>query len=502
MRLAVVSLLLLAVQAKDTDASKLLGKRVKKYELDNGIRLLVLKRTGSPTFSAYIRFLVGSSDEEIGQTGTAHILEHMLFKGSEKIGTTDFAKEEKVMLEVEKLGEELDIEKRKGDGADTKKIGKLKKKIAKKLKDQRKHIVKDEISSIYQRNGGSGFNAFTSKDTTTYLIKLPANKLELWAWMESDRLRSPVLREYYAERDVVMEERRRSVDNSPGGTLYEQFLGAAFYAHPYGIPIIGWESDISLLPKRHVRNFLKTYYSPNNMAICIVGDVEPDEVYKMIKKYFEKIPRQEIPERIGTKEPKQLGERRVEVLYDASPQVMIGYHKPSLPHKDDYTFDLITAILTEGRTSRLYSSLVDEKGLAVSVSAWTGPGDRFDNLFSLHAVPRSPHTTAEVEEAIYAEFERLKTEPVSKKELQKVINNIDADYIRQLRSNSGLAHYMSSYEILTGDWRYMERYSEEIKKITAKDIMETAKKYLTKENRTVASLVKKSSAPEGAGGKR
>ncbi len=467
-----------------------LQERVKEYRLDNGLRILALHRDGSPTFSVFTRFLAGAVDENVGETGVAHILEHMLFKGSQRIGTTDFKKEKPLMAKVEKLGEELDAERRKGDSADKKKVARLKEKMAEILKEQRKYIVSDEISSIYSSNGGAAFNAFTNMDITSYIVKLPSNRLELWAWVESDRLRSPVLREYYSERDVVMEERRRSVDNSANGTLYEQFKAAAFQAHPYGNPIIGWESDISLLPKKKVKQFLKTYYSPNNMVVCIVGDIEPDKVFSVIKKYFGDIPAQNIPPRIATKEPAQKGERRIKVEFDAQPDVLIGFHKPVFPNRDDYVFDVIGSILTSGRTSRLYKSLVLEKGIAVSVDSWAAPGSRYDNLFTLEAVPRKPHTTAELETAVYAELDRLKTEPVSARELQKVINNVDADYIRGLKSNSGLAYYLSVYEIITNDWRNMMRYQDEIKKVTPEDIMRAAKKYLVKWNRTVATLVK------------
>ena len=466
-----------------------LESRVKEYVLDNGMKILVLKRSGTPTFSAYIRYLVGAVDEEVGKTGSAHILEHMLFKGSKRIGTKDFSVEQEIMHDVERIGEELDKERKKGQKANPEKIDELKKALKKRLDDQRGYIIKDEISSIYTRNGASGFNAFTGPDTTTYLVKLPSNKFELWAWLESDRISSPVMREFYSERDVVMEERRRSTDNSPEGTLYEQFKAALFIAHPYGNPIIGWESDIGLLPKDAVRDFLKTYYSPNNTVVAIVGDVEPDKVYRTIKKYFGDIPAQVIPPRVSTKEPQQKGERRIEVEMDASPSLMVGFHKPSIGHKDDYVFDIIDFVLTSGRTSRLYKSLVLEKGLAVSASGFGAGGNRYANAYALHITPRAPHTTQEVEEALYEELDRLKEEPISDRELQKVLNNMEVGFIRKLRSNSGLAYYLSDYESITGDWRYMIRYMDEIKKITPADVMEVAKKYLVKTNRTVATLV-------------
>jgi len=460
------------------------------------MKIFALHRPGSPTFSVFTRFKVGSVDESVGETGIAHILEHMLFKGSKKVGTTNYAKEEKLMRKVEAVGRELDAERLKGLPIDKQKTAELKKEMKRLLKEQREFIVTDEIATIYSRNGGASFNAFTGNDTTTYVVKLPANRLELWAWLESDRLRSPVLREYYAERDVVMEERRRSVDSTASGTLYEQFNATAFTAHPYKNPVIGWASDIATLPKKSVAKFLKTYYSPNNMVVAFVGDIEPEKVFRLMEKYFGDIPAQKIPKRVSTKEPTQKGERRIEVLFDAKPQVMIGFHKPAMPKKENYVFDIITSLLTSGRTSRLYKSLVLEKNIAVSVEAWTGPGSRYDNLLNFYAMPRSPHTVKEVEDAIYRELERLANEPVKKRELQKVLNKMEADFIRGLRSNSGLAYHISNYETLTGDWRYMTRYLDEVKKVTPKDIQTVARKYLIKKNRTVAVLV---NSKKGAG---
>ncbi|MBI5637431.1 MAG: insulinase family protein [Nitrospinae bacterium] len=469
-------------------AQSSLEGRVKEYRLKNGLHLIVLQRSGAPTFAAYIRFLVGGVDEQTGQAGVAHILEHMLFKGSKRIGTADWKKEEPLIAKVEKLGAAYDAEKLKGAKADPKKLDTLKADLQKALDAERKFIRGDEISEIYQSNGGQGFNAFTAQDTTTYLIKLPANRFELWAWMEADRLKEPVLREYYAERDVIMEERRRSVDNSPEGTLYENFLAAAFTAHPYQTPIIGWASDIDYMPLGAVKSFLKTYYSPNNMVVCIVGDLDPDYVYKTVDRYFAKIPPQVIPPRVTTVEPPQIGERRVTVRFDAKPQAIIGFHKPVREGNIDYVFDVIDYILTHGRTSRFYKSLVLEQGIAASVSGWEGPGRRYPNLYMLQAVPREPHTLAEMETAIYAEMDRLKTVPLTKEELEKVINNVEAGYLRGLQSNSGIAHYMSEYAVIEGDWREMVRYVDNIRKVTPEDVMAAANKYFTPENRTVATL--------------
>jgi predicted Zn-dependent peptidase len=481
-------------------AAPSLENRVKEYKLENGLRILVLRRPGSPTFAGYVRFLVGGSDEITGQSGVAHILEHMLFKGSERIGTSDFAKEKPLMDEVENLGAQYDAERRKGKLADEAKVKELREKLYKAMESERQYIKEDEISEIYQRFGAMGFNAFTAKDTTTYVIKLPANKFELWAWLESDRLRTPILREYYSERDVIMEERRRSVDSSPEGTLYERMLATAFIAHPYGIPVIGWPSDITLMPLDYVKSFLKTYYSPNNMVVCIVGDLEPEYVYQTIKNYFGDIPPQVIPPRVATVEPAQMGERRVEVEFDANSQLMMAFHKPTHPDRDVLVMDVIHSVLAEGRTSRLYKSLVLEKGLAVEIGGFEAPGERYDNLYILQATPRQPHSAKEVEDVINEEIEKLKSAPISKTELQKVVNGMEMDYLNKLQSNSGLAHYLSEYEIVYGDWRTMTRYMPEVRKITPDDVLRVARKYLVKSNRTVATLVphKADAGTEGA----
>jgi predicted Zn-dependent peptidase len=301
----------------------------------------------------------------------------------------------------------------------------------------------------------------------------------------------PVMREFYKERAVVMEERRLRTDDSPAGLLYEAFSASAFHAHPYHAPTIGWGSDIQTLTPAVTEAFFKRYYAPNNAVIAIVGDINPPEVIDLVERTFGKVPRGPMPPPIVTVEPTQRGERRVEVEFDAEPVVLIGYHKPAIGHPDDYVFDVIEAVLSDGVTSRLYERLVREKKLAVSVdSDTTFPGAQFPNLFAISGAPRAPHTTAEVETAIYAELERLKVEPVSKSELEKVINNLDAYLLRSLRSSSGLAGSLAYYHTVTGDWRYLVKGRDRIASVTPEDIQRVAKTYFTKNNRTVATLVK------------
>lgn len=468
-----------------------LEERVIEHDLKNGLKVLMMVRHQSPTVAAYIRFNVGSVDEVSGKTGIAHMLEHMLFKGTKTLGTTDYKKEKPLLDEIDRVANALAEEKRKGINTDKNKVKLLQKKLKELQEKHKKFVFADEFSQLYSRNGGVGYNAGTSNDGTTYTIKLPSNKLELWAAIESDRMKEPVLREFYAERDVVMEERRMRVENSAWGKLYEQFMAAAFTSHPYGVPVIGWESDIQNLTKSVTEKFLKTYYAPNNAIMGIAGDINPKKVIQLIEKYFGDIPSQPPPPPVISIEPEQKGMRRVEVIHDAEPQFIMGYHKPTLPAHDDYVFDVIDSILSNGRTSRLYKSIVLEKQIATSVGTFGAPGSKYRNLFIFTGTPRYPHTVLELEKAIEEEIEKIKTEPVTRQELQKVINQMEAGLIRGLKSNSGMASKLIYYEAVAGDWRYFLTHIEKIKQITAEDIMKTAQKYLTEKNKTVAVIKKK-----------
>lgn len=296
-----------------------------------------------------------------------------------------------------------------------------------------------------------------------------------------------------------MEERRLRNDDSPSGLLYETFTSAAFRAHPYGVPTIGWESDILSLTPAVTEAFFKTYYGPGRATIGIVGDIDAKEVMTLIENTFGKIPAAPPPPQIVTVEPPQRGERRVEVEFDAEPSLAIGFHKPALGHPDDYVFDVIDELLTDGPTSRLYSKLVRDSRLAASVHSDANyPGVRSANLFVLSATPLAPHSTAEVETAILAELERLKTEPVAPKELERIVNNLDADMVRALRSNSGLASQLALYQTVAGDWRFILKSRDKIAAVTPADIQRVATQYFTKSNRTVATLVKKTASKQVA----
>src|SRR5215470_12779049 len=351
-----------------------LADHVIEHTLTNGLTVLMVERHQTPVVSINITFAVGGANEQVGETGLAHLYEHMAFKGTRTVGTKDYAQEKPILEELARVGTELEQCQRdsanKSDGPTAEEraaIDALQKTFKELQTHASQYVVENEMALLYERHGGVGLNASTGKDVTRYVISLPANRLPLWAAIESDRMANPVLREFYKERGVVMEERRLRNDDSPNGLLFETFTSAAFRAHQYGVPTIGWESDILSLTPAATEAFFKTYYGPGRATIGIVGDINPKEVIALIENTFGKIPAAPPPPQIVTVEPPQRGERRVEVEFDAEPSVAIGFHKPGLSHPDDYVFDVIDELLTDGPTSRLYRQLVRDGRLAASV---------------------------------------------------------------------------------------------------------------------------------------
>ena len=466
-----------------------LEKKVIKTKLKNGLTVLILERHVSPTVSLYIRHRVGAADESPGETGAAHFLEHLMFKGTATIGAKDYAQEKKILAAIEETGNALDKEMLKGEKARPQTISQLTARLNELQRQAKQYFIPNELDRLYTENGGLDMNASTGQDVTTYHVSLPANKIELWARIESDRLLNPVFREFYTERDVIMEERRQRVEADPEGKLYEKFLSAAFQVHPYGRPILGWTKDMKYLSPEAARKIFEKYKAPESIVIAVVGDIEPAATLKLIEKYFGGIPPQKEKTAAIPVEPRQTKERRVSVNFDANPMLFIGYHKPTAPAYDDYVFDVLESILTRGRTSRLYNSLVIRQGIAKSVNAYNGtPGVRYPNLFLISAEPRHPYTNAKLEEAVFGEIDKLKEQPVSAAELAKAKNHIRMQYVKNLDSNSELASALSYYETLLGDYKYFANYLNMIDRVSATDIQNAAKKYFNKNNRTVGRL--------------
>ena len=485
-------------------AAQKVDLNVIERSLKNGMQVLMVERHDAPTVALMLRFRVGSVDDPRGETGIAHLLEHMMFKGTKTYGTTNYTAEVPLMAKIDRIYAELERERQKRlsafEKADEPKIKKLEEEMAAVLAEQKKYIVKDEIWQTYQRLGSVGLNASTGEDSTQYFLQLPANQLEVWAYLESDRIANPVFREFYSERDVVHEERRMRTDNDPPDLLWENFESTAFQAHPYHNPVIGWPSDIDSQRREEVLRYFKTFYAPNNCIAAIVGDIDPDKTMAIMEKYFGPLPAQPLPRREISQEPQQQGERRISMALDAQPRLYIGYHIPQIGHEDTYALDVLASLLSgvtgQSRTGRLYKSLVLEKKVALHGDA-DAQTNLYPNLFVITATPAQGKSVGEVEKAIYEEISRLQKEPPTEEELTRVRNAVDATMIRSMRSNFGLAFSIATAQHLAGTWRYILTERDKVKAVTAEDVQRVAKKYFGEENRTVAELHSKPTS-EGA----
>lgn len=484
----VAILLLVAVYAGAQDLQEF-EKKVTTFTLDNGMHFIVVERHEAPVVSMHTYANVGSVDEVKGITGMAHVFEHMAFKGTKTIGTKDLQKELAAMKAEDEAFNRWRMERDKGALADSARLKKLREEFEKAREAAKQWVVTNEMGEAIDREGGTGLNASTSWDWTRYYYNLPSNKIELWFSLESDRFLNPVLREFYTEVEVVMEERRLRTESQPIGRLLEEFFTIAFKAHPYGEPVVGHMSDLQTMTRAEGAAFFKKYYGANNLTIALVGDVNPKEMKKLAQIYFGRLPSAPRPEPVETIEPEQIGERRVVVEEKAQPVLILGYHKGDMHHPDDPVFEVISDIIGRGRASRLYKKLVKEQKIAIQASGFSGfPGEKYPNLMLFFAIPSKGHSAAECETAIYDEIERLKNEPVSAEELAKAKTRARADLLRQLGSNSGLALQLAYYQALTGDWRTLFRRLDKIDAVTAADIQRVAKKYFINKHRTVAII--------------
>ena len=466
-------------------------KRVQEHVLKNGLRVLVLERREVPVVSFVTMANVGAVDEHVGITGVAHIFEHMAFKGSNEIGVTDALAEAASLDKLDQVFSALNADKGKGHLSDPKKVEELEKEFEKLEEEARKHVVNNEYSVIIEENGGSGLNASTGADSTQYFVSFPSNRLELWFHLEADRFKQPVLREFYKEKGVVMEERRMRTESNPIGKLLEEFLAVAFKAHPYGYPVIGHKSDIETLKRDEAAAFFKKYYVPNNLVLAIVGDVEAKKVFDLAEKYFGALPAGPKYEPVETVEPPQEGEKRLEVESPAQPVVGIAFHRPGASSPDDPVYDVISELLSSGRTSRLYTKLVKEKQIALQAGAFTGfPGAKYPNLFLLFGMPTTGHTAEELEKALLEEAEKLKAEKVTDAELARVKTRARSNLIRGMNSNNGIAMQLATMQTLLGDWREAFRQLRKLEAVTADDVQRVAKATFTKKNRTIGKIVK------------
>ncbi|UCD95394.1 MAG: insulinase family protein [Candidatus Zixiibacteriota bacterium] len=503
-RSIIIALILTMLSAASALSQGEMQFPVQEFRLENGMTFLVVERHTAPVFSGFISVAVGSAYEKTGSIGSAHLLEHMMFKGSQSIGTTDFeaerdimAKEDSVWTRIEKAVRKtryIKLNEPEKLEAHLKYIDDLHAILDSLAQAGSQYIVQNEFERIYTRHGATYFNARTGYDFTSYMVSLPANRLELWFAMESDRLKQPAFREFFKERNIVSEERRESVENVPEAKVFEQLIGTAFMAHPYYL-FWEWQSEVNSLTRNDIQEFFDTYYISRRIVISVIGDVRLDEVKNLAEKYFGPIPAGEDPEPIYTVETKQPGERRLEVIYDATPMISIAYHKTAFDAPEEPAFSVIERLLGQGRTSRLYKALVLNKQLCSRVDVYTFPGselgDIYPGVFCIDAYPKEGVSTEEVEAAIYEELERLAATPADENELLKIKNNIDAQFVWAAYRNLGLARYLATAQNLAKDWRYLIRFRDKLKAVTAEDVMNTAGKYFTTENRTVATLIPK-----------
>jgi len=487
--------LVLAALAAAQDVASF-EKRTTVKKLDNGLTVVICERPEAPVFSFFTHVDAGSVQDPLGQTGLAHMFEHMAFKGTDKIGTKDYAAEKVALEKVEQAYAAYIAERDKPVGRDEKKLKDLEKAWKDASAEADKYVKPNEFPQIVEINGGEDLNANTSDDETNYFYSFPENRLELWAYLESERFLHPVMREFYKERNVVIEERRMRVDSNPIGRLLEQFTTAAFQAHEYHRPTIGWMSDLNSFSATDAKKFFDEYYIPSNMVVTVVGDVKASETLPIIEKYFGRIPSRLRPDERTTTEPPQNAERRV-VLQDMSqPLYLEGYHRPDYRSPDDAVYDAIADLMSSGRTSRLYRALVRDKKIAADSAGFTGlPGNKYPHLFAFYAFPLPGHKPEEMADAIHVEIEKLKNEDISDEELKMIKTRAKANLIRSLGSNEGLANNLALYQARYDDWRELFRSVDRIDKVTKADIRRVANQTFVPTNRTVGIIETKTAAP-------
>jgi predicted Zn-dependent peptidase len=482
---------------------------VEEWTMSNGMKWLLYERHDAPTIATGWVARVGSANERPGITGISHFFEHMMFKGTHVIGTKDIALDLKLIEEQEqvrsamreemsKMRERLrrgEISSMDDPEAKTARYKELDAKFDELVVKQRENIIKDQMDQIYTRNGGEFLNAGTNEDATTYYMRLPKNKLELWAWLESDRLLNPVFREFYSERDVVFEERRMRTDSTPLGKFDEEFNSMFWDAHPYTWPVVGWASDIPMYTLQQAKDYFATYYAPNNITGVLVGDFKIAEVKPLLERYFGRLKRGPVAPEVVTLEPKSLGEKRFFAEAETSPTVRVWWQGVPVVHKDFAVLDLMTDILS-GRTGRLTKSLVLDKKIANDAGAYVN-GQKYGGFIGAEVTVKDGQQPAVVEAALFEAMDKLKTELVPDAELQKVKNQAKANSYRRLSNGTFIMFQLLQNEGM-GDWKMINNHSGAVDAVTPADIQRAAKQYLNKETRAVGIFTRKAADPASA----
>ena len=465
-------------------------KRITTKVLPNGLTLIVCERPEAPVFSFSTFIDAGDVDDPSGGSGLAHMFEHLAFKGTSQIGTTDYAAEKVALAKVEAANDAYEAEFLKPVGRDEKKLADLHNAFLDAQAEAQKYVVPNQFTEVADANGAHALNAGTGLDDTQYYWSMPENRLELWAWLESGRLSDTVPREFYKERDVVMEERRMRTDSNPVGRLVEQFLATAYVAHNYGRSGVGWPSEVGQITATDAMAFHKKYYVGGDIVITVVGDVKASEAMPMLEKYFSKVPGGPKPEDMTTVEPKQFAEKSVVIREQTQPFYIEGYHRPSYRDPDNTVYDAIQDIMSNGRVSRMYRSLVEQQQIAAVAQGFSPfPGSKYPSLFAFYAVPLPGHTPVQMRDAIHKEIDKLKTADVTDAELQMFKTRARADLLRGLADNQGLASAISEYQARYGDWRELFLELDKVDKVTKADIRRIANQVFINSNRTSAEIV-------------
>lgn len=477
---------------------------VKEHVLGNGMKILMIPKPGVPRVVCHVYFKVGSINERPGITGSAHVHEHLMFKGTKVMGVTDYAAESKIDAEIDRLMDLVYREKFWKDDGDEAKIAEWQKKVDELVQAQKAYIIKDDLWTEYMKNGGTGLNASTSQETTGYYVTLPSNKVELQMLMESDRMMNAVFREFYSEKDVIMEERRLS-ENQPGYFFREQVQAAFYTASPYHWGVIGWMDDLRKVTKKDLVDFHDTYYVPNNAVAIYVGDFDPKEIVALAERYFGRIPKGPDLEPIRTGVPPQYSEKRFYGEGPAPTSLQMMFHIPPDGDPDTAALGVLASTLGSGGgggfrggrgggggSGRLYNSLVRDKQLAVSASA-SSRAQWYVGAFQFSATPRLDKGVKpeDLEKEIWAEIEKVQKEGLTDEEIQKAKNRGEAAFIRSLDSASGLASRVGRAELKRG-WRSILTDLEDLKKVTNDDITRVAAKYFVKDNSLTAIYTRRS----------
>jgi predicted Zn-dependent peptidase len=478
-------------------------RQVRSFTLANGLQFLVVERRQAPVFSFQTVVNAGSANDAVGTTGLAHMMEHMAFKGTAIVGTTDYERERSLLEREEAAWGALLDERRKGARADTSRLRALEKAFGEAQEAARGVVVSNEFQKILERSGAQNSNAFTANDITAYFYSMPSNRLELWAAMEGGRMAQPVFREFYKERDVVYEERRMRYESSPVGRLAQEFIHASYVAHPYGFGGIGHPSDLTTFSRTQGDQFFRRNYVAKNMTVAVVGDVQLDDVRRLAEAHFGGLSDAPAPPPIDTVEPEQKAERRVLLEDAAQPVILIGWHIPAATDPAYASAKALADLLGGGNHARLVKTLVKEKKIATQLSAFTGfPGERYANQLVIFAIPAAGQDPLEVEKEIYRVLDEVAGEkPFTREELDGYKVRVKAQKIGAAESNAGLAGELAQAQALHGDWRQFFREQERVQSLSVDDVMAGMKRWFTRSNRTVAMIVSPSGQASNQGGR-